>query len=373
VIPGSIQPEKESNPFYPYYGDYLLVHFGENPAKGNRHLSKFYPPDVSGKRTYTFNSIGFRGDEFNPLAKKTIFVCGGSVAVGVGVADEELWACQFKKKFAALRQLGQDEVNVMNFSQAAASNDYTVRTLLSQCGRLKPDMVIAHLGGGEARTEWFDHEFYHSVGPWIVDSPGTEKIYEAGKGYYSYYTPELGLINVLKNILLLQFFCEARNIELIVLWTGYNKLSQVALLQPFCQALAKMINMDNIFLPRDAVDWVIDVHHPGPSTHKLLALQLTDICQLSGLHFNSVLCHTSVLRFHEEKKMAIILKERHFQLTDDMFTLVKLIDGESTLSQLLYKAFGISELPPDKSSELLQALRLLVRFGVLHFKSSITA
>jgi hypothetical protein len=56
-----------------YSGDRERDHFGPT---GPPHTILTYGQDLSGTKTYHFNSLGFRGDEFDPGARVKIFACG---------------------------------------------------------------------------------------------------------------------------------------------------------------------------------------------------------------------------------------------------------------------------------------------------------
>src|SRR4051812_27827148 len=113
---------------HPFIGYRAGEHFGTGAP---RILTK-YDTDQSGTKTYRFNSLGFRGEEFNPDARKHIFCCGCSYLVGVGLDYEETVLSHFKRAYANAWRLREQDVNLLNFSMASASNDYIARTLVSQ-------------------------------------------------------------------------------------------------------------------------------------------------------------------------------------------------------------------------------------------------
>src|SRR5262245_56478207 len=106
----------------PYHGDWASVHFGER--RGERHVKTCYPTDLANTRTYTFSTLGFRGEEFDPNAARTVFASGGSTTVGVGVGDDDVWTRRFKVEYAALHACDPADVNVLNFAQGASGSDY---------------------------------------------------------------------------------------------------------------------------------------------------------------------------------------------------------------------------------------------------------
>jgi hypothetical protein len=356
------RPDEETPTLFPYHGDWASVHFGER--RGARHVTKCYPVDTAETRTYTFSSLGFRGEEFDPAAHRTVFACGGSTTVGVGVSDEDVWTEEFKIRYAALHRCAPGDVNVLNFSQGAASADYTVRTLLNQCSRFEPDLVIAHLSGGNARTEWFDDEDHLSLGPWMVDPESDDPSPELATAHYTYYTPQLGVLNALKNVLLLQSFCRSRGIPLVIAWSDFTATVELAREMPVCRGLVELLDSRNLFEPRDAVDRVPEADHPGPRSHRLFAAQLLDMLQLERLGPDSVLRRTEELQVEAGQRVAVLPIDRRFTLGPHLLSFLHLVDGEAPVGRLVETCFGrISTAARDR---LLDSLRLLVRFGILH-------
>lgn len=89
--------------------------------------------DNTGKCIYTYNSLGFRGDEPNRKGFK-IMCIGDSNTEGVGVNDNETWSFCFSK-------LIPNGVN-HNFGFGGRSNDYISRCLLTYYDFIKPDLVL---------------------------------------------------------------------------------------------------------------------------------------------------------------------------------------------------------------------------------------
>jgi lysophospholipase L1-like esterase len=89
--------------------------------------------DNTEKCIYTYNSLGFRGDE--PTKEGFKIMCiGDSNTEGVGVNDIETWPAQFTK-------LVPNGVN-HNFGVGGRSNDYISRCLLTYYDLIKPDLVL---------------------------------------------------------------------------------------------------------------------------------------------------------------------------------------------------------------------------------------
>ena len=243
-----------------------------------------YGLDKSGDNEYKFNSLGFRGDEFNPDSNKNIFISGCSYTFGVGINVEETWGYQFKKLLAENTEKKLDDIGLMNFAIGGASNDYIARTLLTQSARFKPDLIIAYFTHSP-RTEFIDENGTKMIGPWSVnlnlDKSKNDKCHldeadEAAVYYYSYITPELEFINMIKNMLLLQSYCESRNINYILGSFYKNELfDNNEQSNSICTSLADLLNKKTYCdFNLDKIDTASDGGHPGRESNKLFAEKL---------------------------------------------------------------------------------------------------
>jgi hypothetical protein len=262
--------------------------------------------DRSGKVKYRYNNLGFRGEDYDVNAKFHIYVCGPSEAFGLGLNEEDTWWHHFRLRFAHSKGVKPSEVNVLNFSQIGASMDYIARVIVSQCRRIQPDLVLVALSPS-SRTEYFtdESERYFS-GRAVTFNPSMynllqhhdeneffqqrtaslneddhEELLTAVEGFYNYYTERTGLINRLKNILLIQQFCSAQNIPSLI-WTlhRFNLQKELNLALPqSIQALAECVDFSKIYTHgilhpnhQKAADGI----HPGPDVNLGVAQHLWD-------------------------------------------------------------------------------------------------
>jgi len=65
--------------------------------------------DTSRSVNYRYNSLGFRGEDYNPDAKFHIFLCGASEDFGAGLEEQDIWGHQFKLSFAQQKQVNPSE------------------------------------------------------------------------------------------------------------------------------------------------------------------------------------------------------------------------------------------------------------------------
>ena len=243
-----------------------------------------YGLDVSGDNEYRFNSLGYRGDEFNPQSKKNIFIAGCSYTFGVGINVEETWGYQLKKILSENTDDNLEDIGLMNFSIGGASNDYITRTLLNQSNIFKPDLIIAYFTHS-ARTEFIDENGIKMIGPWCVnedfDTSKSDKLHldsveDEALCHYSYTTPELEFINMIKNMLLLQGYCESRKINLILgsiykndLFDTGNQSNSV------CAQFSDLLKKKNFCkFNLDTIDRASDGSHPGRESNKIFAEKL---------------------------------------------------------------------------------------------------
>lgn len=292
----SSETASTESPLLPYSGSPLA-----NP-ENNEHVpnttSYICNHDRSGKVKYRYNSLGFRGEDYDENARFHIFVCGPSEGFGLGLNEEDTWWHQFKHVFARHKGVDQSEVNLLNFSQIGASMDYIARVLVSQCQRVKPDLVIGALSPS-SRTEYFSDEgeryftdravtFNPNMYNLLLHSDENEffqqrtaslneddhdELLTAVEGFYNYYTNRTGLINRLKNILLIQQYCAAQGIP-HTLWTlhRFNLEKETHMPLPASiKALADCIDYRRIYTHhilnpnhQKAADGV----HPGPEVNR---------------------------------------------------------------------------------------------------------
>jgi hypothetical protein len=216
------------SPIVPFLGYRMWEH---DPVEGVPRILSVCDMDSSGTKTYHFNSLGFRGEEFKPDASKRIFVCGCSYTFGVGLNFEETTAYKFKRQYCDYFGFSDCDVNMLNFAMPGGSNDYIARTLLTQCSRLKPDVLVA-IFTHQDRAEHIDEDALGqrvwTAAPWWIREVGQEikppdasageqieVMRQASLGYFYYATQSNSASNLLRNVLLLQFYCELHRIPYI--------------------------------------------------------------------------------------------------------------------------------------------------------------
>lgn len=198
----------------------------------NKHRSLLEQNNwIDRKVTYTFNSNGFRSNEFTD--DSTVMFLGCSITTGIGVPSDDIWPTLVAK------QLG---MACANLGQAGGSPDTAFRLCLGWIDKIRPKMVIFLRPPG---IRW---ELVHSrkitfLGVWSSAVKSKYKSY-----MNDYWADENNYhFNLQKNILALQQLCEQRKIK----FNEFNHLPAY-------------------------IDLARDLFHPGAKTHQLLADRILD-------------------------------------------------------------------------------------------------
>jgi hypothetical protein len=289
----------------PYSGNRAREHFGPSPG---RHTIRSYGLDTSGRISYAFNSLGFRGEEFDPKSKAKLFTCGCSYAFGTGVAADATWVALFARRYATHFGLGHGELCAMNFSQGGCSNGYIARTLISQSAAVAPDLLVAHfthcdrteyfLEGDALGGSWPDvHMGAVSIGPWLdrrwherltlgapaprEKRPLARRLHQWARSYYRHTYREIDALGAsIQAMLLLQLFCRERAIPFLFCSVDHERLRQPELQDhPEIGPLLSLLDPERVldFAATDrelCVDLATDGSHPGPASNELFAERL---------------------------------------------------------------------------------------------------
>jgi hypothetical protein len=262
-----------------------------DPVEGRPKTIRVCDMDYSGTKTYAFNKLGFRGEDFAPDASRHIFFSGCSYTFGTGLNFEETAAYKFKELYCAQAGLPVSEVNVLNFAMPGASNDYIVRTIITQCEKFRPDVAVVLFSHVE-RAEYIDEETLGervwTVAPWWT----TDEVYahlrpptgdakkrikiirEASIGYFTYSTPANSISRFLKNVLLVQYYFEAKKIPYVFHWVEYAQFDYLQQHFALC-SMAGLLKREH-FIDYSSpgkywCDRAADNAHPGPQSNTNIA------------------------------------------------------------------------------------------------------
>ena len=161
-----------------------------------------YQSDESGKIEHVFDENGYRSTASDQNPSLIIYVSGCSLTFGVGLSECDTWPALLAER---LRKESGLPIEYRNFAQGGASNAYIARSLITESHLQVPDIILAQLthknraeyNGGSVPGEL--------IGPWSTQDYALH--------YYANYTDREGVIASLKNLLLLQLFCDARGID----------------------------------------------------------------------------------------------------------------------------------------------------------------
>jgi hypothetical protein len=254
---------------HPYSGRMQKYRFASEGKGATRHA------DFDGDtKTYVFNSLGYRGDEFDPEAPVKLFVCGCSYTFGAGLDLEETWAYHFRQKLAEHHGLPAHSVNLINFAEGGASNDYITRTLIEQSARVRPDAIVAgftHMN----RFELLDKARAVGFGSWAIDEEKLGDMAKLGQFQFLGTDESQEKVRMIRNVLLLQYFCRSRDIPFVFFFFESLQRADLpaALSIPTTQRLFDEIDFELLvpIEPAIRVDRASDGSHPGPRSQELLA------------------------------------------------------------------------------------------------------
>ncbi len=242
---------------HPYSGQRLEIHSGI----GKPSTRTNYCSDQSGTIEYEFNSLGFRGPEFDPDADFIVFLFGESDGFGLGVEFEEIWSVQVAREMAKRKGYSKEQTCIMCFAESGVSNTFIARMLVSQCTAVRPDLVLAHFAE-DRRTELIGGGNGWSCGAWLSSPDLDEQIRQAdgvtaairenlgevlrrGRSFLDHSTPRQSLYRSLRELLLLQEFTAALQLPTICIAADAHRFFAKSLQSdPQLGPLAKTLSPD---------------------------------------------------------------------------------------------------------------------------------
>jgi hypothetical protein len=262
----------------PYNGSHHIL-----PDGCPKVLSTF-PGDMSSRINYSFNSLGFRGEEFQIAAARHVFICGDSVTLGLGLDYASAWVSRFRRGYATMHDSQESCINLQNFSSSGCSNGYIARTLIGQCGRFRPTLALALLTFPD-RAEILHNGRSYNIGPWCLldtfdggaQADGhypelRQMIRRKAKAYYELNDKLLAGQNLLTYALLLQLFFQVHDIPFLI---GFAEPDASGLLDdPLLAPWIESLDPRRVFtIPKH--DYRLDESavpgHPGPAGSQAIA------------------------------------------------------------------------------------------------------
>ena len=271
-------------------------YYGSHSEHRRSETTRRYGSDQSGTKTYTFNSLGYRGAEPNPTAKARVLTSGCSYTFGEGLDYHEAWVARFADLYARHHGLDAEDVDLINLAQGGASNDYIARTVVPHLERVHPDLVVVLFTYKNRAEVMLDDPgnppLVASLGPWAVEHDPSRGVPTGGRArqaavrakgasyHYLTYTDDSGLINALKNMLLVQFACRATGIDYLFSWVEHRLLDGLPQHpNPIVSDLAASLDRNRLCptAPTDPdrqLDLAPDGVHPGPLSNAKFASDL---------------------------------------------------------------------------------------------------
>lgn len=217
--------------------------------------------DNTGLCVYTYNELGFRGDNLNKDGFK-IMSLGCSHTEGVGVNDHETWPSVFSS-------MVPNGVNY-NFGTGGRSNDFISRCLLTYYDLIKPDLVLI-LYTYLNRRDYYDERGginpFSGAEPWgFFDSTEEGKILQ--ESMILIQNTNENIVNWYKNHLLIKNFLELKKCN----WIWDNTFINV----DYSDENLFNKGFGSLFLDKGA-----DGGHPGKKHHQEYARKLTNFILMS--------------------------------------------------------------------------------------------
>jgi hypothetical protein len=255
-----------------------------------------YDSDQTGRCAYEFNTLGYRGTEYEQSAPYKVFIFGESDAFGLGVNYEEIWAVQVARERARLAGFSAEQTCIMNFSECGASNSLIARMLVTQCNAVRPDLVLIQIAE-DRRVELIDATSGLNGGPWFALKEVKKQIKKApdlsrderknmleilarGRSYLEYCTPQQGLYETLIELLLMHETASRLGVDAFAVGKELERFSSEGTsndprLGPLVRCMRPGFLRDVPVAETFTGDTSgVDEHHMGPVGHKTIAEHL---------------------------------------------------------------------------------------------------
>ena len=176
---------------------------------------------------YSFNSLGFRSDEFENDETFKILYCGCSFTEGVGLPKEHTWPWllnqQIQERFGI-------KMRYYNMGVGGFSSDAIQRhlTLLLECEKFKPDLVIILFPSYTRRELFFSESDDTTVDTYIPMFIPDHKTFEE-KAFVKNYEKTINSRNnaywLVQNMIACYHLCKANGIHVrMTTWETFDDL-----------------------------------------------------------------------------------------------------------------------------------------------------
>lgn len=197
--------------------------------------------DETNEILYSLNSLGYRDREFRGRENRSIWCCGHSDSVGVGVKEAETWPRLLSEMTG---------IDCLNLAVAGAGWDTVTRVLLSGLKVYQPRIIVV-IEPPDARREFIGDSKSQLVLPSLPEKNLPYKDFYRQRDY------ENNNHNRERNQQALINLCEARSIDLYIL--NFELRNEIKKLDPSAEGT-----------------------HIGSMTHRTLAKEILDCLNLTN-------------------------------------------------------------------------------------------
>lgn len=170
--------------------------------------------DTSGVNTYSYNDLGYRGDDSSNVDMVAI---GCSHTEGIGVNDDETWPYYLAQQF---------NWKHINFGFTGRSNDYIARIATTYLQRVRPKYCFVMYTYSN-RREYFDPEY--GFQPWHPNPWGYFLDHESKyNAFLELSNPQADWLNFRKNKLIVDQVCKELGIHLVYSTTFIDDMYNIS-------------------------------------------------------------------------------------------------------------------------------------------------
>jgi hypothetical protein len=258
---------------YTFYRHYLVnktVQWYQSDSEENYKSENKYGPNLykPGSFDYTFNSNGFRCDEFNLTSQIPILFLGCSFTEGEGLPIDKCWAYLILEH---IRKATNKTIPYWNLAMSAASIDMNAAVLASFIDQLKPKYIF-YLRPPWMRRTVFVEQFH--IQNWLPNWPvGFNR--RQGWQIPEYFNKTLvhepfAIQQADRSLTIIDLLAERYKTK--VFHFSWQLDVSENTIQPSIERLKNFHQMKGPWL--SSVDMARDSHHPGPATHRIVANRL---------------------------------------------------------------------------------------------------
>lgn len=222
--------------FFDVFGQHVYFNYRNTITKwySSDTLDKFN--SVSKENTYSlndisyvFNEFGFRSENFSSIKEdEPVVLYGGcSITAGVGLPIDHVWSSMLNKKIA--KDI-QKDIKLYSLAHGGLSIDTIVRLVYVAVNNnvIKPDIVFLNLPP-IWRKEMFEYKMYN-ISTFQYLPNYTPNIEQRGlvKAWEKFVNLPYMLNDTFKNLLMLKYFLESKNIPMFFTFWDQQDLYDIA-------------------------------------------------------------------------------------------------------------------------------------------------